>query len=65
MKNLIKAIVNLPKAPCDGCQYFNMCRHGFSCKSFLSYVRSGKYNDEIKKIPTRAWYVKLMNDEGE
>jgi len=51
------------KDPCTTCDKFNMCRHGFACKAFVSYVRSGKYNHDAPRFPTRMMYEKLQKEE--
>lgn len=50
-------------SPCLTCNHFNMCRHGFACKAFVSYVRSGRYNADLPRFPTRAMFDKLEKDE--
>jgi len=52
-----------PKDPCTTCEKFNMCRHGFACKAFVSYVRSGKYNLDAPRYPSRLMYEKLQKEE--
>jgi hypothetical protein len=51
------------KDPCVPCNHFNMCRHGFACRAFVSYVRTGKYNSEAPRFPTRIMYEKLQKEE--
>jgi hypothetical protein len=51
------------KDPCITCDYFRMCRHGYACKAFVSYVRTGKYNEQAPKNPTRLMYEKFQKEE--
>ena len=53
----------LGKDPCVGCNHFNYCRHGFACRSFMSYHRSGKYNTDAPRYPSREIYLMIEKDK--
>jgi hypothetical protein len=57
------SLFNKSKDPCITCNHFKMCRHGFACKAFVSYVRTGRYNSELPRFPTRMMYEKLEKEE--
>lgn len=44
------------EAPCDKCFRTQECESGKACLSFWQYVETNRYNNKIRKIPTKEMY---------
>ena len=53
----------LGEAPCDKCFRTQECELGKACLPFWQYVETNRYNNKVRKIPTKEMYRLIFSGQ--